>query len=214
MPRLSTTKEEKVRRFPAGAAATVSSLLLLAAPAAAGERLHASTTAHGLTVTSTLSAPEGTSGQWYVALHDASVSPQPLLAKSAIARYPQTKTESVTLPAGAFGSACSLVVQVDVRFGGTTHRDTKLVPGGIRRLTLHKANCTSKPPTVQPPTVKPPTVKPPTVKPPTVKPPTVKPPTGTVKPPVQVKTTPPSGVSGVSEAAPAPAVEASVTFTG
>lgn len=192
----------------------VPSLLLLAAPADAAERLHASTTVQGLTFTSTLSAPRGTHGQWYVAVHDASVSPQTLVANSAIGRYPQTRTESVTVPTSAFGSACTLVVQVDVRFGGTTHRDTTLVPGGIRRITLTKAHCTpSKPP------VKPPTVQPPTVKPPTVKPPTVKPPVHTVRPPAQVQPTvkaptTSAGVLGVSAAAPAPAVAASVTFTG
>ena len=192
----------------------VPSLLLLAAPADAAERLHASTTVQGLTFTSTLSAPRGTHGQWYVAVHDASVSPQTLVANSAIGRYPQTRTESVTVPTSAFGSACTLVVQVDVRFGGTTHRDTTLVPGGIRRITLTKAHCTpSKPP------VKPPTVQPPTVQPPTVKPPTVKPPVHTVRPPAQVQPTvkaptTSAGVLGVSAAAPAPAVAASVTFTG
>lgn len=208
-----------MRRFSATAAMLVPSLLLLAAPADAAERLHASTTVQGLTFTSTLSAPRGTHGQWYVAVHDASVSPQTLVANSAIGRYPQTRTESVTVPTSAFGSACTLVVQVDVRFGGTTHRDTTLVPGGIRRITLTKAHCTPSKPPVKPPTVQPPTVKPPTVKPPTVKPPTVKPPVHTVRPPAQVQPTvkaptTSAGVLGVSAAAPAPAVAASVTFTG
>ncbi len=171
--------------------------------------MHATTTVDGMTVTSTVTAPKGTHGKWYVVVHDAAVSPQTTVAQSPIGRYPAVKTLSATIPMSAFGSGCKLVAQVDVRFGGTRHRTTTLVPGGIHRITLTKPNCTPAKPPVTPPTVTPPTVTPPTVTPPTVTPPTV-------TPPVHHGVTPPAkvGVAGASAAAPARAVTASVTFTG
>lgn len=194
-----------MRRFSTSAAAVVSSLLLMSVPAAADESMHATTTVDGLTVSSTITAPKGTHGQWYVAVHDAGVSPQTVVAQSPIGRYPAVKTLSATVPMSAFGSGCKLVAQVDVRFGGTRHRTTTLVPGGIHRITLTKPNCTPSKPPVKPPTISPPTISPPTVTPPTVTPPVR-----------HVPATPPApaGVSAAAAAAPAQAVAASVTFTG
>lgn len=162
--------------------------------------MHASTVRDGLTFTSTLTAPKGTHGQWYVIVHNAAVKPQTTLAISEIARYPRTKTESVTIPTSAFGSGCSLSVQVDVRFGGTRHSTTTFVPGGVHRATVTKPNCTPEHP------------KPPVTP---ESPPTPQGPPPTVVPPVRHVTAPPTTApSGVSAAFAARAVPASVTFTG
>lgn len=192
-----------MRRFPAGAALLASSLVLMAAPAQAADAVRARTSVQGLTFTSKVFAPTGTTGQWYILVHDATAARQHFVARSAIGTYPNTKVQSVTVPLSAFGTACTLVVQVDVRFGGTTHQTTTLI-GNIHRAHLTKPNCTPAKPPVTPPTVTPPTVTPPTVTPPTVTPPVHH----VVTPPAEV------GVSAAAAAAPARAVTASVTFTG